>query len=168
MLYTDYGWYVHTYSHLSESRDLLAAVLRFSPYLIGYPKKSLSHNLLPLITLFCLSWSNILTPFKISFVHFSRPQRSERGSHYSAQHILYYTAFTWVCVCVQQHSRLLTLRVKNMIRVWYAAENEKAAGLLRTCNWCVGVCTLPPAYTAQPLARRKKQIKINEKQFRGG
>lgn len=154
-----------TRTAVSEQRGLLAAALRFSPYLIGYPKKSLSHNLLPLITLFCLSWSNILTPFKISFVHFfpSAAQRARQPLLSAAHsHILYYTAFTWVCECVcvhrqQQHSRLLTLRVKNMIRVWYAAENEKAAGLLRTCNWCVGVCTLPPAYTAQPLARRKKK-----------
>ena len=44
-----------------------------------------------------------------------------------------------------------------MIHVWYAAENEKAAGLLRTCNWCVGVCTLPPPAPAASHTTLKKQ-----------
>ncbi len=94
-----------TRTAVSKSRDLLAAALRFSPYLIGYPKKSLSHNLLPLITLFCLSWSNILTPLNISFVLFfsSAAQRSELGSHYSAQHILY-SIHVSVCVCIDSSS----------------------------------------------------------------
>ena len=49
-----------------------------------------------------------------------------------------------------------------MIRVWYAAENGKAAGLLRTCNWCVGVCTLPPtAATSQTLGVKMVSREVN-------